>query len=206
MVVKADRPLVGDFADHMVWYVLAGGLLASLLVAALVEVVNRRRAYALRLVETRTGELRDALEEKEQLAEGQRRARELADEANLSKSEFLSRMSHELRTPLNAVLGFAQLLETEDIGDDNRDAVRQILKGGRHLLELINEVLDITRIETGRLPAVPGTGAGPRRGRRRGRTHPPPGGAGRDHPRDRDVSVSRPVTCWPIGNDSTRSC
>jgi PAS domain S-box-containing protein len=76
-------------------------------------------------------------------------ARAQAERANRAKSEFLSRMSHELRTPLNAVIGFAQLLELDDLDARQREGVEQILKGGRHLLELINEVLDISRIESG---------------------------------------------------------
>jgi signal transduction histidine kinase/ActR/RegA family two-component response regulator len=76
-------------------------------------------------------------------------ARRRADEANLAKSEFLARMSHELRTPLNAILGFGQLLELEDLTADQRESTQQILKGGRRLLGLINEVIDISRIETG---------------------------------------------------------
>src|SRR5204863_1178697 len=64
---------------------------------------------------------------------------------------FLSRMSHELRTPLNGILGFAQLLEMESLPADQEESVAQILRAGRHLLGLINEVLDISRIETGRL-------------------------------------------------------
>jgi PAS domain S-box-containing protein len=85
----------------------------------------------------------------------QREAQETADAANRAKSEFLSRMSHELRTPLNAVLGFGQLLEIEDLSESQRDAVDHILKGGRHLLDLINEVLDISRIEAGDLALSP---------------------------------------------------
>ena len=79
------------------------------------------------------------------------RAREEAEAANSAKSEFLSRMSHELRTPLNAILGFGQLLELEEQTPGNRESTEQILKAGRHLLELINEVLDISRIETGKM-------------------------------------------------------
>jgi CheY-like chemotaxis protein len=60
-------------------------------------------------------------------------------------------MSHELRTPLNAILGFAQLLEMDSVDPQQRESVERILKGGQHLLTLINEVLDIARIETGRL-------------------------------------------------------
>ena len=76
-------------------------------------------------------------------------ARAEAERANHAKSEFLSRMSHELRTPLNAVIGFGQLLELDDLDERQREGVEQILKAGRHLLELINEVLDISRIESG---------------------------------------------------------
>ena len=82
-------------------------------------------------------------------------AQQTAEAANRSKSEFLSRMSHELRTPLNAVLGFGQLLEMQPLSTEQADAVDQILKGGRHLLDLINEVLDIARIEAGRLLLSP---------------------------------------------------
>ncbi len=78
-------------------------------------------------------------------------ARRAADEANLAKSGFLSRMSHELRTPLNAILGFAQLLQLEDLRKEQRESADQIVKGGHRLLELINEVLDISRIESGTL-------------------------------------------------------
>ncbi len=74
-----------------------------------------------------------------------------AEKANAAKSEFLSRMSHELRTPLNAILGFAQILEMENPAPQQQESLQQILSGGRHLLVLINEVLDITRIEAGKM-------------------------------------------------------
>jgi PAS domain S-box-containing protein len=88
---------------------------------------------------------------RKQVEERLQTARQEAERANLAKSEFLSRMSHELRTPMNSILGFAQLLEMDDLATEQRLGVEQILKGGRHLLELINEVLDIARIEAGRL-------------------------------------------------------
>ena len=78
-------------------------------------------------------------------------ARRIAEEANASKSLFLSRMSHELRTPMNSILGFAQLMEMGELNEMQESAVRHILQSGQHLLGLINEVLDIARIETGKI-------------------------------------------------------
>jgi signal transduction histidine kinase/CheY-like chemotaxis protein len=94
---------------------------------------------------------RDVTERRE-AAEALRRAKEEAERANRAKSEFLSRMSHELRTPMNSILGFAQLLAKRELPADQRKAVDHILKAGRHLLNLINEVLDIARIEANRQP------------------------------------------------------
>ncbi|MFN8017102.1 MAG: ATP-binding protein [Acidimicrobiales bacterium] len=71
--------------------------------------------------------------------------------ANAAKNQFLSRMSHELRTPMNAVLGFAQLLRLDDLSPEQGEAVDHILQAGAHLLQLIDEVLDISRIESGAL-------------------------------------------------------
>ena len=78
------------------------------------------------------------------------RAKEEAERANRAKSEFLSRMSHELRTPMNSILGFAQLLARGELSAQQGKSVQHILKAGRHLLHLINEVLEIARIEAGR--------------------------------------------------------
>jgi PAS domain S-box-containing protein len=88
---------------------------------------------------------------RKQVEEALAQARLAAEQANQAKSEYVSRMSHELRTPLNAILGFAQLLELDGLGDDQREAVGFILSGARHLLGLINEVLDIAAIESSRL-------------------------------------------------------
>jgi len=85
------------------------------------------------------------------LEEDLRLAKLAAEQANEAKSEYLSRMSHELRTPLNAILGFAKLLDLDDLGDEQRDNLGHIMSGARHLLSLINEVLDIAAIEAGRL-------------------------------------------------------
>lgn len=112
----------------------------------------------------RIGIVRDVTKEKE-AAETLRIAREDAEQANTAKSEFLSSMSHELRTPLNAILGFAQLLKCNfdgTLSDDQITEIGQILSSGEHLLGLINEVLDLAKIEAGRtefnVEAVPVTG------------------------------------------------
>ncbi len=81
-------------------------------------------------------------------------AKNEAERANQAKSLFLSSMSHELRTPMNAILGFGQLLIADDahpLVEAQREYVREILRGGRHLLNLINEVLDLAQVETGKL-------------------------------------------------------
>ncbi len=71
-----------------------------------------------------------------------------ADKANNAKSEFLSRMSHELRTPLNAIIGFSQILDMEDnLDDEHQDYIKEIHKAGNHLLLLVNDLIDISRIE-----------------------------------------------------------
>ena len=78
-------------------------------------------------------------------------ARDAAMTATQAKNSFLSSTSHELRTPLNSILGFTQLLQMSELSDEDSDAVERILGAGRHLLTLINELIDIARIESGDL-------------------------------------------------------
>ena len=98
-------------------------------------------------VKSRTSQLTDSMKAAEL-------ARSKAEEANRTKSEFLANMSHELRTPLNAIIGYSEMLEedAEDMGQD--DFIPDIVKiqsAGRHLLELINGVLDLSKIEAGQM-------------------------------------------------------
>ncbi len=88
------------------------------------------------------------------------RAREGAEAANRAKSEFLSRMSHELRTPLNALLGFTQLLELDRkqaLAPHQLDWTAQMRQAGWHLLHMINDTLDLARIESGHVDLEPRT-------------------------------------------------
>lgn len=78
-------------------------------------------------------------------------ARDAAVNANLSKTLFFANMSHELRTPLNAIIGFSQLLETDVFAEKRVEYARLIHESGRHLLDLVNDLLDISKIEAGRL-------------------------------------------------------
>ena len=84
-------------------------------------------------------------------AEELTKARDEALKATRAKNSFLSSTSHELRTPLNSILGFTQLLQMSELSAEDSDAVQRILGAGRHLLTLINELIDIARIESGDL-------------------------------------------------------
>lgn len=91
------------------------------------------------------------ISDRKRAEEALKMARVEADKANAAKSEFISRISHELRTPLNSILGFAQLLQMGELTPPQKKGVAHIMRSGKHLLSLINEVLDISRIEAGRL-------------------------------------------------------
>ncbi|MET0385895.1 MAG: ATP-binding protein, partial [Polyangiales bacterium] len=116
-----------------------------------------RDGRSLRVIDRRTAEGGTVktiwdLTEDTRRAEELHEARAAAEAASRAKSEFLSSMSHELRTPLNAILGFAQLLrrdKREPLSDRHKERVHQILTGGEHLLRLIDDILDLSRVESG---------------------------------------------------------
>ncbi len=91
------------------------------------------------------------IEERKRVEKDLRAAQEQAEAANVAKSAFLSRMSHELRTPLNAILGFVQVMERDaTLGPKHLENLAIIKRSGTHLLSLINDVLEISKIEAGR--------------------------------------------------------
>jgi signal transduction histidine kinase/L-asparagine transporter-like permease/ActR/RegA family two-component response regulator len=96
-------------------------------------------------------------DEQAKLARSEQQARQQVELANRAKSEFLSRVSHELRTPLNAILGFGQLLEMSDLDEQQQGNIAHVQRGGEHLLDLVNQVLQISRTESGErhLPLEP---------------------------------------------------
>jgi len=93
----------------------------------------------------------DDVTEARRAALAQDEARQAAEEANRTKSDFLALMSHEIRTPLNGVLGMAQAMDLEPLEAQQRDRLRVIRESGSALLELLDDLLDISRIEAGRL-------------------------------------------------------
>jgi signal transduction histidine kinase/DNA-binding response OmpR family regulator len=119
-------------------------LRASLAQSRHAELALRRQQEALEeLVKSRTSELVVALDEAQA-------AKQRADAANNAKTLFLANMSHELRTPLNAILGFSALIQQDaSISGRQRENLEIIETSGRHLLELIDDVLDMSRIEAG---------------------------------------------------------
>jgi PAS domain S-box-containing protein len=117
------------------------------------EVIESSKRFK-ELVKIRTHELEKAKKEAEKSKEEAEKAKEEAEKANQAKSDFLSGMSHELRTPMNSILGFSQLMKQEAKKKNDQSylsSLDQVLKSGRHLLDLINEVLDLSKIESGNL-------------------------------------------------------
>jgi len=107
-------------------------------------------------VDLRTRELKENEVELRKAKDAAELQREQAETANRAKTTFLANMSHELRTPINSILGYTQiLLRRPRIGEDVKSRLTTILSSGEHLLQMINEVLDLTRVEAGRVSVTP---------------------------------------------------
>jgi PAS domain S-box-containing protein len=144
-MVKQDGT---SFWAHLTMTLASGADGAPEMRAVLSDISDRKQVESERLI------LQQDLQTKNDELE---RARVVADKANQAKSDFLSSMSHELRTPLHAILGFGQLLGSGTSADsppptlEQKKSIEQILKAGWHLLELINEILDLSVIEAGKI-------------------------------------------------------
>ncbi|HYF03087.1 MAG TPA: PAS domain S-box protein, partial [Patescibacteria group bacterium] len=144
-------------------YVRKGGeIIWARAVLSMVYNTQGKPLYAIGLSEDITAQriyteqLQRLTEELGQSNEELRLAKESAEQANRAKSVFLSTMSHELRTPLNAILGFAQILKKDErIPERQRGFVETMYRSGSHLLDMINDVLDISKIESGRMELLP---------------------------------------------------
>lgn len=126
------------------WAFMVGGLLFAAAVSSVLLAITGREVQIQSVVDQRTRELSDALAqvgiEKER-----------AEQATKAKSEFLANMSHEIRTPLNGILGMAQLLLEDCPPGDPHQMLETVLASGRHLVALVNDILDLSKVEAGRL-------------------------------------------------------
>jgi signal transduction histidine kinase len=153
ILLTAEGELSRSIADSIAAIAERGNVMLlerPIRVATLVTAV--RSALRARL---RQYENRDYIVERDQLLVSERRAREDAEQANRAKSDFLAVMSHELRTPLNAIAGYADLMDIGvhgPINEDQREALRRIKQSERHLLGLINGILNYARVESGTVP------------------------------------------------------
>lgn len=130
-----------EHREELGFMIAGAGTLLSLLLSLLIGLLLQQNMVIRARVTERTSELA--------------RARDSAERANRSKTEFLATMSHELRTPLNAIIGFSELLRDEMFGPLGnkryRDYAEDINESGQHLLDLINDVLDVAKAESGKI-------------------------------------------------------
>ena len=163
-MVARRQPISRLMMEHTSgkWFLMAerrardGGIVTSLSDITQIKQKERELLLAVQDMDMVRIRMEEQTAEVTSMAEELHSAKEEADRASKAKTDFLSAMSHDLRTPLNAILGFGQLLKMdaeEDecaFNEEQREGIDQIIRAGEHLLELINEVLDLARIESGR--------------------------------------------------------
>ena len=157
LAANSARTLLGDQADEIMQLLLAGGALKKRRLSARhfngddlsvelttleIEPANGWRQFAM---------LTRDISKEQELANTLLRAKESAEHASRVKAEFLANMSHEIRTPLNAIIGMAYLMKRHGLAPDQAERAERIDGAGQHLLSIINDVLDISKIEAGKL-------------------------------------------------------
>jgi signal transduction histidine kinase/DNA-binding response OmpR family regulator len=155
----------------MLMLIIASSVLAMLLgryisrpileLAAVARDISQRHDYGTRVIndsEDEIGVLRDGLNDMLSQIERRQRERDEADQRTREKSQFLANMSHELRTPLNAIIGFSEILQErlrERVDEREEKFLENIHTSGQHLLGIVNDVLDLAKVEAGRMDVHP---------------------------------------------------
>jgi signal transduction histidine kinase len=145
------------FAEHAGWVLVEDAFLILSCQQGLREMLKVAERQASlesmhQVAENSNMQLREEIEQRERTQQELERAKSVAEAANLAKSEFLANMSHELRTPLNAIIGFSDVLSEQIYGPLNESqhgCVSDVLESGQHLLSLVNDILDLAKIESG---------------------------------------------------------
>jgi PAS domain S-box-containing protein len=147
-------PKDNKFEDYKVEHVFSGiGHKVMLLNARRIAQAGSGPQLILLAIEDITEKMRLERELAERTRDA-KKAQYEAESATMAKSDFLANMSHELRTPLNSIIGFSEVLEDQLLGslnDSQKENVMYILKAGRHLLSLINDILDLSKVESGKM-------------------------------------------------------
>lgn len=142
--IRPTLPFIYAQRSQTSWFFLLGALVVTAMGTILILTVTGRQKVIEELVADRTYELREQ-------AKTLQDAQNQAEAANKAKSEFLASMSHEIRTPMTGVLGFADMLYEDKLPKESYEKVEKIKESTQHLLRIINDILDISKLESGKL-------------------------------------------------------
>ncbi|MCI4626509.1 MAG: response regulator [Candidatus Magnetoovum sp. WYHC-5] len=146
IIINLPETLYGKYKSIIWWIIFI--ILNFMLVVLILTVLIRRRTAQLKLSNAR---LQKEIEERIKIEEALREAKEVAEKANTMKSDFLASMSHEIRTPLNAILGMASVLSETPLTAEQSQYVHIFSAAGENLLGIINDILDLSKVEAGHL-------------------------------------------------------